>query len=141
MDSMRERNRRPRSKSQLLTLGGISAYAIDPIEIGRLAKLISHTPDAQLPKLLEALLTKRELVDIIRRVLIAEMVLQRNTYEKIYQDLKASPNTVSLVQQSLAMHNEILANAINKQLKHSHRETVAIDPIEKYFHNRIRKGK
>ena len=138
---MRERKRRPRSKSQLLTLGGISVYAIDPSEINRLAKLISNTPDSQLSKLLEALLTKRELVDIIRRVLIAEMILQDNTYEKIHQNIKASPNTISLVRQSLDTHNEVLANAIDQQPRRSFRDDAMPDPIQQYFRNRIRKGK
>ncbi len=138
---MRERKRKPRSKSQLLTLGGDSVYAIDPLEINRLAKLISNTPDSQLPKLLEALLTKKELVDIIRRILIAGMILQNHTYEKIHEDLKASPNTISLVQQSLVRHNEILASAIDKQPKYSSKRDVTSDPIQQYFRNRIHKGK
>ena len=141
MDSIRERKRRPRTKSQLLTLGGASAYNIEPAEITRLAKLISKTPNAQLPKLLEALLTKRELVDIIRRSLIAEMLLQNKTYDKIQQVIKTSPSTIALVQQSLDKHNGILADAIDQPPKRSVINSIQFDPTQEYFRNRIRKGK
>ena len=141
MDSIRERKRKPHTKSQLLTLGGVSVYNIEPAEITRLAKLISKTPNAQLPKLLEALLTKRELVDIIRRILIAEMLLQNKTYDKIQQVIKTSPSTIALVQQSLDKHNGILADAVDQQPKRFFINNIQPDPTQEYFRNRIRKGK
>lgn len=120
----------------------MGSYEVAPEDIGELAKLISSTPALHLPDLLEALLTNRELVDIIRRILIAKMVLQDKTYDEINQETKAASSTISLVKQSLAINDGILTAALGGKkpspIKHRDRE---LDPVSRYLRNRIRKGK
>lgn len=144
MRSIRREQSKARTKSRILTKGGVYDYDIDLSEISILAKLISQAPGDQLPLLLDALLTKRELVDITRRIIIGQMIIQQKTYEQIYQATRASRNTIASVNQSLSDHDEILQDSLlgafrlHNRDNRSHPENYA---LERYFANRIKKGK
>jgi len=142
MKSLRRERNRARSKSQIMTKGGIYDYQIEPVELSTLAQLIDLTPPKQLPFLLDALLTKKELVDIVRRIIIAQMILKDATYEDILKDIHVARNTIALVNHSLFEYDGILKQTLarlmspNDKYKHW-----VMSSAERQIFNRIRKGK
>ena len=143
MKSVRRERNKAKTKSQILTKGGIRDYDIGLSEISILSELIDHTPAGQLSLLLDTLLTKRELVDITRRLVVGQMITQNKTYDDINEAIGASRNTISLVHQSLSDNNGILYDALissfgsTKNTSSKHIDSY----IERYFRNRIKKGK
>jgi len=128
-----------------MTKGGVYDYEIELAEIQPLAKLVTNVPTNKLPELFDALLTPRELVDITRRLTIAQMLLQEKTYAEIYQATNASSNTIALVHHSLTDHENILQDSLQQSNPNSrHRlnyKEHSLSPAERYFSNRIKKGK
>ena len=115
MESVRVQRRRPRNKSDILTTGGQGDYYIEPNDLNKLIRLVSKCPKDKLRLLLLSLLTKKELADIVRRVLVAEMTLNGLTYEEIVNRMGSNKSTISLVKQSLANHEGILAQLLNPE--------------------------
>jgi len=147
MESTRREQRKAKTKSQILTKGGIYDYGIELSEISILATLISPVSTDQLPFLLDALFTQKELVDITRRLIIGQLIIQNKTYEEITQTVHVSHNTIALVSQSLWKHNGILRKTLTDNFRLSARDNRKqkirrdISPAEQYFINRIKKGK
>jgi len=143
MRSLRRERNKAKTKSQVLTKGGVYDYDIGLSEISILSKLIDHAPANQLSLLLDALLTKRELVDITRRLVVGQMLTQNKTYDDIGKATSASRSTISLVNQSLSDNDEILYTTLTSAFgsaKSTHSKHID-DYIEKYFRNRVKKGK
>ena len=140
MKSLRVQRRKAKNKSQTLTMGSSGDYYIDKEEIEKLAKIISSINSNKLPNLLESLLTKKELVNITRRIGIAKMLMNNRTYEEIQETMSASKTTVSLVRQSIYTNDGILGDVITKD-KTVFTNNIDQDPVKKYAQNRIKKGK
>ncbi|MFH0912161.1 MAG: Trp family transcriptional regulator [Patescibacteria group bacterium] len=143
MRSIRSDQRRAKTKSQALTKGGTGEYYVDPATIKELSRIVSATSSNQMEKFLEALLTKKELVNITRRIAIAKMILANMTYEEISAETKASKSTLQLVKQSLYENEGLLGDIISRHTKIPRRSAPKdrIDPTTLYFQRRIRKGK
>ncbi|MEA1909527.1 MAG: YerC/YecD family TrpR-related protein [Patescibacteria group bacterium] len=141
MKSVRVKKRKARNKSQMLTMGGMGDYYIEKSEINDIAKVLSTANRSDLPHLIDSLFTKKELVDISRRLIIAKMLLNGTTYEDINKATKASKSTIRLVRQSMHENDGVLEDVLantninSKFLKHNG------DSVYKYAKNRIKKGK
>ncbi|MFH1088282.1 MAG: Trp family transcriptional regulator [Patescibacteria group bacterium] len=139
MRSLRLNQRRAKSKSQIMTMGGTGEYYIAPENIIELANIVSRVTPTQLPKLLTALLTPRELVDIVRRIIIAKLLLDGETFNNITKKTSASCTTIKLVKSALESQDGLLIHTIGIK-KHTRRK-LELGPEEKYLLNRIKKGK
>lgn len=127
-------------------MGGTGEYYIEKSEIAELAQIIASAPNKRLVEFLDALLTKKELVDITRRIIIAKLLLARTTYAEISKKTRASKTTIKLVKQSLDKNDEILREGIMKHIKlpnlpHVKYPAYMKDPVARYLQNRLRKGK
>lgn len=132
MLSIRELKRK-KTKSQLLTSGGSNEYKLDPNDFNKLIELLSNKTTSQLKYLIRSLLTNRELVDIIRRIIIAKMIISGYTYKEINKETGSGQATISLVKQSLLINREILRKLIE--------QTCNLTPFDKYIKRRLKKGK
>ena len=143
MRSLRSERRKPRSKSELLTKGGTGEYYVSPAELSELAKIVTAVPSGQMEKTLEILLTKKELVNITRRIAIAKMILTGVSYENISSKLHASKSTIQLVNQSLVKQEGLVGDTISQNTKISRpaKPDRNLDSATAYFERRIRKGK
>jgi len=143
MRSLRSDRRRPRSKSELLTQGGIDPYYVTPADLSELANIIAATSSGQMEKLLRTLFTKKELVNLTRRIAIAKMILAGMSYEQISIKLHASKSTIQLVNQILHGQEGLVENTISQHSKISRRTKTDknYDPVTAYIQQRLRKGK
>jgi len=121
-------------------MGGRGEYYIEKTEITELAQIIGAVSNKNLPELLDSLLTKRELVDITRRIIIAKMLLAHITHEDISEKTHASKSTIQLVKQSLDENNELLKDVIAQHTSIP-QVSPAQDNITTYIKRRLRKGK
>ena len=113
MLSKRQQRRRGQTKSQLLTTGGINEYYIDATDFKKISKLFYKATDQKtLGLLLKSLFTTRELADIARRVIIANMLLEGKSYEDIQNKIHAAKSTISLVKKSLNSYDKTLIKLI-----------------------------
>jgi len=141
MRSLRSERNKAKSKSQIMTKGGVYDYAIEPNDMLTLAKIIHPISIKQLPLFLNLLLTKKELVDITRRITIAKMLMNDKTYEEISKDIHTSRNTISFVQSSLADYDGFLEQALSSANPTNNHKDWPLSMAEKRIFNRIKKGK
>lgn len=134
MESVRVQRRKPRNKRDVLTTGGQNDYYVDNDDLNKLVRLFSKPSKDQIKPLLLSLFTKKELSDIVRRLLIAEMALNGLTYEEISNRMGSGKNVIALVKQSLSSHNGVLTKLLNSA--HGLR-----DSAEDYFISRLKRGK
>jgi len=132
MLSLRE-IQRGNTKAKILSTGGGGNYHIDANDFDKLANLFSTASTQQMKPLIKSLLTKREIVDITRRMLIAKASLEGSTYEEINQKTKAGKQTISFVKQSILMNDGILKKLIE--------QTDNLTPVDQYIKRRLKKGK
>lgn len=118
----------------MLTTGGQHDYYVANDDLNKLVKLLAKSPRDQIKPLLLSLLTKKELSDIIRRLLIAEMVLNGLTYEEIMKRMGSGKNIVSLVRRSLVDYGGTLTRLLNPGYGMR-------GATEQYFINRLKQGK
>ncbi|MFA5270147.1 MAG: helix-turn-helix domain-containing protein [Patescibacteria group bacterium] len=133
MDSVRSQSRRPRTKNDLLISGGVYEHRIDSDGLNRLVELFRKSVPRSTRSLLFDLLTKKELADISRRIIIAEMILNGLTYDEIGKRLDCSRNTIATIATSLNRPDSILTKLLNPEL--------SVGGPENYFANRLKKGK
>jgi len=133
MDSLRSQLRRPKTKKGLLISGSVYEHRIDSDGLNRLVELLQKAVPRSTRSLLFDLLTKKELADLSRRIIIAEMILNGLTYDEIGKRLDCSRNTIAIVATSLSRPSGVL----NKLLDPS----IDSDSPENYFSNRLKKGK
>ncbi|OGB75107.1 hypothetical protein A2810_01640 [candidate division Kazan bacterium RIFCSPHIGHO2_01_FULL_49_10] len=134
MESIRVQRRRPRTKRDVLTTGGQHDYYVANDDLNKLVKLLGKPSRDQIKPLLLSLLTKKELSDIVRRLLIAEMALNGLTYEEIANRMGSGKNVIALVKQSLASNGGVLTRLLNPGYNIS-------GTAENYFINRLKQGK
>jgi len=132
MLSIRELKRK-KTKSQLLTSGGSNEYKLDPNDFNKLIELLSNKTASQLKYLIRSLLTNRELVDIIRRIIIAKMIISGYTYKEINKETGSGQATISLVKQSLLINREILRKLIE--------QIYNLTAVDQYIKRRLKRGK
>lgn len=125
--------KRRKSKNQILTMGGVDDYYLDSQDFNKLVNIFSQVSTHQLKPLLKSLLTNRELVDITRRIIIGQMLLEGLTYQEIQKRTKNASRTTSFVKQSMLMDGGILKKLIE--------QTCNLTPIDKYIKRRLKKGK
>jgi uncharacterized protein YerC len=133
MDSFRSQSRRPKTKKGLLISGSVYEHRIDPDGLSRLVELLRKAIPRSIRPLLFDLLTKKELADISRRIIIAEMILNGLTYDEIRKRLDCSRNTIATVANSFGRPDGVLAKLLDPSTESS--------DSENYFANRLKKGK
>lgn len=134
MLSIRQQQRKGRTKSQLLTSGGINEYYIDATDFKKISKLFYKATNQKiLELLLKSLFTTRELADIARRIIIANMLLEGKSYDDIQNKIHAAKSTISLVKKSLNSYNKTLVKLIT--------DTEDLSTAELYIKRRLKKGK
>lgn len=131
---MRQIQRRPKTKREVLTLGGRGDYVIAENELNDLVRIFAKTTDyKQTRKLLFSLFTNRELADVVRRIEIAKLITHGDSYDKIVAKANTARITISLIRKVLR-HNPDLVTMLNP-------ESNLKNFTEGKFINRVRKGK
>ena len=126
--------KRQRSKSQILTTGGINEYYIESADFQKLVNLFNKASNKKVTaSFLNSLFTKRELVDATRRILIAKMLLSNTSYEDIQNQIHTCKNTISLIKKNLYNKDDTLRNLII--------DTYGLSATELYLKRRLQKGK
>jgi len=134
MESVRQMRRIPKSKRELLTLGGKGDYVIEDNELRNLVRIlmISRNPTT-MRKTIHSLFTNRELADVIRRIMIAKYLTNGMSYDEIRKKAQASKMTISLVRKMLKW-NPGLVKMLNPRVKF--RPTIKEEIV-----NRLKRGK
>jgi uncharacterized protein YerC len=134
MESIRTQRRKPRTRRDVLTTGGQSDYYVADNDLDKLVRLFRKSSGDQIKPLLLSLFTRKELADIVRRLLIAEMALNGLTYEEISNRMGSGKNVIALVKQSLVSHEGVLTRLLKS-------EGGMRGTAENYFIGRLKKGK
>lgn len=134
VESIRQLRRRPRTKREVLTLGGQGDYVVDPKELQIFIRLLLASKNhGDMRKLVYSLFTNREISDIVRRIMIARLLTKGKTYDEIEKEARAGRPTISLVSKVLRF-NPDLVNMLNPEMKWK-------GPDETMIINRLKRGK
>jgi uncharacterized protein YerC len=114
MISERQKRKLKWSKKKLMTKGGRGQYLVEYREFERLARIFADIKDIKKIRLLfNDLFTERELADIIRRLHIAQLLLDKKTYSEIQFITNTSRVTIDNVHQVLKSKGKGLRVAID----------------------------
>ena len=115
-----------------MTMGGVYDYEINPTDFSDLIRRLANTPKQDMDVVLRGLLTRHEIVDILRRIRIAEMLFKGKSYKEIQEAVNTGKTTIALVKQAL-LRDGALRQFIIGQRK--------LSETEAYLMRRLRKGK
>jgi len=134
--------RRKRTKSEILTTGGIHDYSVSATDMDALSHRLLNVSPKNMKAVLRGLLTQRELADITRRIAIARMVLDDKTYEDIQKSLGAGKMTISLVRRALDNNDQFFEFVTTHYTAPNRTNSDrGISDVEKYIARRLKKGK
>ena len=124
----------------------VKVYQIDNKErlriVGELLDVISGIKSrSEMFELLFRLMTPSEVIMLARRLQIAKLLLDENSYEDIRKKLKVSHRTIADVEGWLR-ENQQRASLVRKRLKSIEKESSALHSesmLDKYAHHRFLK--
>ncbi len=100
---------------KIKTSAGKNSYRWDYNELRYLVHVLEQTKDfAGILNLFIDLHTPKEISEIIRRVLIASMIINGDTYEEIFSATGASSTTIAKIGNKMARQKSVLQATINK---------------------------
>lgn len=100
---------------RIRTTAGKEAYRWDYQELRYLVHVLTKAKDFQETlNLFLDLHTHKEMSEIIRRAIIASMLIDRKTWDDICQATGASPSTISKIQQKLLREKTILPEILHR---------------------------